>query len=145
MIAGVAALSVGAGVAAAADQLPSAVSVSGRGSVTVNSGVTLAPTNVDMRGAWVDTKLPCSTTRQLLVEARIMFGSRTVTRKGTFATQNCGTGFPSRGFTLRARGVGLGCPNGRWKAGEYSFWTDVTERKSGFSTRATLTWTSPGC
>ena len=51
---------------------------------------------------------------------------------------NCAEGGPNVGFTLNARANGFGCPNGKWRPGDYSFTTRTVEQASGLEATAVL-------
>ncbi|HEY0416847.1 MAG TPA: hypothetical protein VGC78_10695 [Gaiellaceae bacterium] len=115
------------------------------GHLDVTSSVLVGPTSVDMRGGWVDTARPCSETRLLDVKVdveRIESNgrSRRVRRMRTFRTTNCAEGGPNMGFTFRARAIGFGCANGRWKPGRYDFTTTTVEHRKRLRAVASVSW-----
>ncbi len=134
------------GVAAVATGEPTAFGTARLGSLTVTSSVLLSAKAVDMRGVWNDTKVACTVSRPLRVRVlvdRVAGGKTTrVRRAGTFRDTNCAEGGPNVGFTLRARSIGLACPNGRWKPGLYHFLTRATEPKKHLEASASLDWTN---
>ena len=99
-----------------------------------------------MRAVWNDTKVPCTVSRRLRVRVlvdRVAAGKTTrVIRSGTFRDPNCAEGGPNVGFTLKARSIGLACPNGRWKPGLYHFLTRAKEPKRRLEASASLDWTN---
>jgi hypothetical protein len=99
-----------------------------------------------MRAVWNDTRVPCTVSRRLRVRVlvdRVASGKTTRARRsGTFRDTNCAEGGPNVGFTLRARAVGMACPNGRWKPGLYHFLTRAKEPKRGLEASASLDWTN---
>jgi hypothetical protein len=114
------------------------------GSLTVTASVLVGAKAADMRGVWNDTKVPCTVSRPLRVRILIdrVSGGKTkrVVRSGTFRDTNCAEGGPNVGFTIRARSVGLACPNGRWKPGLYHFLTRAREPKRHLEASASLDW-----
>ena len=134
------------GLAAATAGEPATFGTARLGSLTVTASVLVAPKAVDMRGVWNDTKVPCTVSRPLRVRIlvdRVAGGKTTrVRRAGTFRDTNCAEGGPNVGFTLKARAVGLACPNGRWKLGLYHFLTRAKEPKRQLEASASLDWTN---
>jgi hypothetical protein len=134
------------GVAAAAAGEPGSSGTARLGSLTVTASVLVGPKAADMRGVWNDTKVPCTVSRRLRVRVlvdRVAAGKTTrVIRSGVFRDPNCAEGGPNVGFTLKARSIGLACPNGRWKAGLYHFLTRAKEPKRGLEASASLDWTN---
>jgi hypothetical protein len=138
-------LMLAAGLASADAPFPLVLSVSSNSSITLNAGVKLTGTSAWLRGSWQSVTALCAVKRNLRITALVTHGSRQAQRIGTFATKNCPTGFPARGFTLSAKSLGFGCRDGAWRAGSYTFSTLVDDLRTGFSTRAVLRWTSRGC
>src|SRR5437773_4800172 len=107
------------GVATLATGEPSTFGTARLGSLTVTASVFVGPKTADMRGVWNDTKVPCTVSRRLRVRVlidRVVRGkTNRVRRSGMFRDTNCAEGGPNVGFTLKARSIGLACPNGRWK------------------------------
>jgi hypothetical protein len=134
------------GIAALASGEPSTFGTARLGSLTVTAGVFVAPKAVDMRGVWNDTKVACNVTRRLRVRILIdrVAGGKTkrVTRSGLFPDMNCAEGGPNVGYTLKAKSIGLACPNGRWKPGLYHFFTRAREPKRKLEASASLDWTN---
>ena len=134
------------GLAVVAADEPTAFGTARLDSLTVTASVLVGPKTVDMRGVWNDTKVPCTVSRRLRVRVLVdrLAGGKTkrVVRSGTFADSNCAEGGPNVGFTLKARSVGLACPNGRWKPGLYHFLTRAKELKRGLEASASLDWTN---
>ena len=135
-----------AGIAALASGEPSTFGTARLGSLTVTASVVVGPKDVDMRGVWNDTKVPCTVSRPLRVRVLVdrVVGGKTqrVRRSGRFRDANCAEGGPNVGFTLRARSIGLSCPNGRWKPGLYHFLTRAREPKRKLEGTASLDWTN---
>ena len=135
---------VAVGAAGAAGE-PQVFAASRIGNLDVVSGVLVAPKSVDLRGVWVDPTHPCSEMRLLDVRAtvdRVPFGGsgQRVSRSGTFRTQNCAEGGPNMGFTLNAKAIGFGCPNGRWKPGQYTFTTTSVDHRKRLRAVASVGW-----
>ena len=134
------------GAAAVVASEPSAFGTARLGSLTVTASVLVGPKAVDMRGVWNDTKVSCTVSRPLRVRILIdrVSGGKTkrVVRSGTFRDPNCAEGGPNVGFTIKARSVGLACPNGRWEPGLYHFLTRAREPKRGLEASASLDWTN---
>jgi hypothetical protein len=132
------------GVAAVVGGEPSAFGTARLGSLTVTANVLVSAKAVDMRGVWNDTKVPCTVNRPLRVRVLIDRVSRgktkRIVRSGTFRDVNCAEGGPNVGFTIKARSVGLACPDGRWKPGLYHFLTRAKESKRGLEASASLDW-----
>ena len=134
------------GVAAVASGEPSTFGTARLGSLTVTASVVVGAKDVDMRGVWNDTKVACTVSRPLRVRVLVdrVVGEKTqrVRRSGTFRDTNCAEGGPNVGFTLKARSIGLACPNGRWKPGLYHFLTRAREPKRQLEATASLDWTN---
>jgi hypothetical protein len=140
----VAASLLGAAGATAAGE-PSVFAASRIGTLDVVSGVLVSPTSVDLRGVWVDENRPCSETRLLDVKGvvdYVPFGrqGRRFQRRRTFRTANCAEGGPNMGFTLSAKSIGFGCPNGRWKPGQYTFVTTSVDHRKRLRAVASVGW-----
>ena len=141
----VAVLAAIAASAAAAAGEPEVFASSRIGHLDVTSSVLVSAKTVDMRGVWVDNTRPCSESRLLDVKAQVERiqangHSRRVTRKGTFRTTNCAEGGPNMGFTLVAKAIGFGCPNGRWKPGRYAFTTTSLDHRKRLRAVASVNW-----
>jgi hypothetical protein len=134
------------GIAVVATGEPTAFGTARLGSLTVTASVLVGAKAVDMRGVWNDTKVPCTISRPLRVRILLdrVSGGKTkrVVRSGTFPDSNCAEGGPNVGFTIKARSVGLACPDGRWKPGLYHFLTRAKEPKRGLEASASLDWTN---
>lgn len=121
-LAGLAAFAVSASPAAAE---PFAFAQAERGSLRVVSGAFIGPRDADLRGVWINEELGCDQFRGLRVAVladRVRAGRTTrVRRERTGAVRNCAEGGPNFGFTLRASRIGMGCPNGTWRRGLYTF------------------------
>jgi len=146
-LAGIAASLVAAGAAEAAGE-PEVFASSRIGNLDVTAGVLVSPKSVEMRGGWVDETQPCSQTRLLDVRAEvdyIPFGQegKRISRKRTFRTANCAEGGPNMGFTLTPKGIGFGCPSGRWKPGRYHFTTVAVDHRKRLRAVASVGWAKP--
>ncbi|HYZ79244.1 MAG TPA: hypothetical protein VE596_17900 [Gaiellaceae bacterium] len=132
------------GLAAVAIDEPAAFGTARLGSLTVTASVLVSAKAVDMRGVWNDTKVACTVSRPLRVRILVdrVAGGKTmrVRRAGTFRETNCAEGGPNVGFTIKARSVGLACPNGRWKPGLYHFLTRAKEPRRELEASASLDW-----
>lgn len=119
-----------------------------RGDLRVVSDVLLSGRAAEMMGVWFDDSLACSQWRRLRVAVFVEYTrgrtSRTVRRARTGAVRNCVEGGPNFGFVLRARSVGLACPDGRWRPGHYTFDTRTTHVASRTRASATLLWSKSG-
>ncbi len=73
---------------------------------------------------------------------RVPFGrsGTRVSRQGRFRTENCAEGGPNMGFTLAAKAIGYGCPNGRWKPGQYTFVTVAVDHRKRLRAVASVGW-----
>ncbi len=129
---------------AIASHEPFAFADAQRGSLRVVSAAFVAPGVADLRGVWFDETLACDERRTLRVNVVIDYSrgsaTRSVSRRRTGVVRNCAEGGPNFGFTLRARRVGLACPNGRWKRGFYTFIVRTTERATGLRATVSLGW-----
>jgi len=134
------------GIAAVATGEPTAFGTARLGSLTVTTSVLVSAKAADMRAVWNDTKVPCTVSRGLRVRVLVdrVSGGKTkrIVRSGTFRDPNCAEGGPNVGFTIKARSVGLACPNGRWKPGLYHFFTRAKEPKRELEASASLDWTN---
>lgn len=146
-LAGVAALAFSSGPAAAE---PFAFAQAERGSLRVVSGAFITARTADLRGVWLNEALGCDQFRALRVAVlvdRVRAGRTTrVRRERTGPVRNCAEGGPNFGFTLRASRIGMGCPNGTWRPGLYTFVVRTTHIAT--RTRAVLSLAiqdSTGC
>ena len=135
-----------AGIAAAAAVEPPQASGDARlGSLHVTSGIIVYAKSAGLRGVWEDTKVKCSVSRRLTVQADVYYrpfgkpGSHR-RRAGTFLDANCAEGGPNVGFTITARQLGYACPNGTWKPGRIDFVVRTTEPIRGLRATASLSW-----
>lgn len=115
------------------------------GTLSVTSGALVSPTAAELRGVWNDPTRPCSETRLLTVAASVDYvpfgqSGRRVSRRGTFKTANCAEGGPNMGFTLRAKPIGFGCADGRWKPGQYTFVTNTVDHRKRLRAIASVGW-----
>jgi len=69
---------------------------------------------------------------------------RPFVRTRTFMDVNCAEGGPNVGFTVKAKRLGLACPNGTWKPARYKFVTVATELSKELSSTASVNWARPG-
>ena len=140
-------LVAGLGAAAAAEAAgePSVFAASRIGTLDVVSAVHVNPKGVDLLGVWVDESFPCTATRLLTVRGEVDYvpfgqsGSR-VKRMRTSRVANCAEGGPNTGFTLGAKAIGYGCPNGRWKPGQYTFVTSSVDHRKRLRAVASVGW-----
>jgi len=147
LLAAAAALAAGASALAASE--PAVYADARLGSLRVVSGVVLTAKTADMRGVWLDSKVPCTVNRRLTVRAEIHYvpfqGSRRrIVRQGVFRDPNCAEGGPNVGFTISGRSVGLACPDGTWKPARYNFLTATTEPTRRLKATASLLWEKRG-
>ena len=131
-----------AAAAAAADE-PSAYAVAQSGSLKVVADVLLEPRGGEMKGVWLNDRLPCSTRRLLVVSIDIDLvrpGGATsrVRRSRSGRVGGCAEGGPNFGYDLSPRTLGLGCTDGRWAPGRYAMTTRVTDTASGLRSAASL-------
>jgi len=140
--AGLALAGIAAATAAAAGPEKTAFGIAQSGDLRVVSSAIMLPRAADLRGGWLNEAIACTETRTLRVTAEIFWSrgssTRHVTRTRTVTVDNCAEGGPNVGFTLDAKANGLGCPNGRWKPGDYSFHTKTVELASGLKATAVL-------
>lgn len=127
---------------------PSAFGHARQGALELVSGAVLDDRTAYLMGTFSNPKSPCTATRRVRVNGTVVFltqaGARkTVRRSGLFTALNCAEGGPNRGFTLTARAMGLACPNGKWKRGNYSFVTETVDVRTGLRAVASLLWLEP--
>jgi hypothetical protein len=129
---------------------PFAFAQAERGSLRVVSGAFITTRDADLRGVWINEPLGCEQFRSLRVAVlvdRVRAGRTTrVRRERTGPVRNCAEGGPNFGFTLRASRIGMGCPNGTWRPGLYTFVVRTTHIAT--QTRAVLSLSiqdSTGC
>jgi hypothetical protein len=140
---------------ASAGHAPFAFGDAQRGSLRVVSGAFVTHKSADLRGVWLDEKVPCNQFRTLRVAAIIDYSRgqarRRMTRSRIGAVRNCAEGAPNFGFTIRAVAtvprragnhphLGLACPDGRWKPGSYTFTVRTTHRATKLSAFVTVGW-----
>lgn len=150
-VAGIALLTAAAAgtvAAAAAPPPPSAFGHARQGTLELVSGAVLDDTRAYLMGTFSDPKRSCARTRRIRVNASVTYltqsGQRKrVSRSGAFTAVNCAEGGPNRGFTLAARSMGLSCPSGRWKRGNYSFVTETRDVTTNLVAVASLLWRQP--
>jgi hypothetical protein len=126
----------------------SSLGVARAGSLTVSSFVIAFPRAVELRGGWNNDGVPCNQSRRLRVAVEIFytpFGAtgRRIARVRTGIRMNCAEGGPNLGFSLRADGNGLACPDGTWKPGRYTFVTETRHLASGLRALADLSLEQP--
>jgi len=125
---------------------PEVFGIARLGDLTVLSSVYASRTSVDMRGVWLHGSLGCDQWRGIRVRAIVSRSSpdfelaQQRARKKTRVVRNCSEGGPVAGFTLRARALGFGCPDGRWKPGRYDFTTTTRHLATGVQAAATASW-----
>lgn len=138
-LAALAAFALWSGPAAAE---PFAFAQAERGSLRVVSGAFITARDADLRGVWINEPLGCDQFRSLGVTVlvdRVRAGRTTrVRRERTGPVRNCAEGGPNFGFTLRARRIGMGCPNGTWRPGLYTFVVRTTHRATRTSALLSL-------
>jgi hypothetical protein len=116
------------------------------GSLHVTSAVYVSPKTVVLMGVWQDSKVKCTASRRLQIHGAIDFipfkgkARRPFLRTRTFLDVNCAEGGPNVGFTVKARSLGLACPNGTWKPARYNFVTVTTELRKKLSSTASVNW-----
>jgi hypothetical protein len=139
-----AALGTAAGTAGGAYE-PAAYGTAQSGTLNVTSGALVLRKAAELKGVWLDDSLPCSEQRTLEVHVEVFFtprsgpGRRKKLSK-TGAVANCAEGGPNFGFLFRPRRYGMGCRNGAWKRGDYSFLTTTKDTTSGLTASASLLW-----
>lgn len=141
----VVAAALGAAGTAIAAREPSVLAASQIGSLSVVSAVYVSPKSVDLLGVWIDETRPCTEKRLLDVTGSVDYvpfgrSGRRVSRKRTFRTENCAEGGPNMGFTLRAKAIGFGCSDGRWKPGHYTFVTTSVDHRKRLRAVASVGW-----
>jgi hypothetical protein len=135
---------------AGATHLPGTFAVARTGQLEVSSSVLVGHRDVDMRGGWTHSGIPCTQFRRLIVRVSVEFsplrgpGPRIVRRTRDTAVRNCAEGGPNVGFTFSARGLGFGCPDGRWRPGHYAFLTTTRHAATGTRAIASLFFMKPG-
>ena len=128
--------------AVAADE-PAAYGVAQQGSVKVVADVLLEVRGGEMKGGWLNDRLPCTTRRLLVVRIDVDLvrpGGTTsrVRRSRSGRVDNCAEGGPNFGYELDPKALGLGCADGRWAPGRYAMTTRVTDTASGLRASASL-------
>ena len=128
--------------AVAADD-PAAYGVAQQGALKVVADVLLEAKGGEMKGGWLNDRLPCTTRRLLVVRIDIDLvrpGGATsrVRRSRSGRVDNCAEGGPTFGYELEPRALGLGCADGRWAPGRYAMTTRVTDTASGLRASASL-------
>lgn len=115
-----------------------------RGSLHVTSGVVLFDDrSVDLRGVWVDESVSCLAERRLRVAIEVFYVPAAGeplrrSRAKTGLVMNCAEGGPNFGYTLRPRGLRLGCSDGSWRTGRYGFVVRTTHLATGVRATASL-------
>jgi hypothetical protein len=128
---------------AAASHLPLTFGISRKGPLDVSAVIHVDHRVVDMRGGWNSTAIPCTAFRTLRVRAFVEYTPATGApirrqRIRRRAVMNCAEGGPNSGFTLSARSLGMACPNGTWRPGQYSLATNTRHIATGTVAIATL-------
>jgi hypothetical protein len=125
---------------------PEVFGIARLGDLLVVSSIYASRTSVDMRGVWLDESIGCDQWRRIRVRAIVSRSTpgaelaQIRTRKKTRVVQNCSEGGPNTGFTLRPKGLGFACPDGRWRPGRYDFTTTTRHLASGLQAAATASW-----
>jgi hypothetical protein len=142
IVAGLALAGIVATTAAAVGPEKTAFGTAKSGDLQVTSSAIMLPRAADLRGGWLNEAVPCTDTRTLIVTVEIFWSrgpsTRHVTLTKAATVDNCAEGGPNVGFTLSARANGLGCRNGKWRRGDYSFHTRTVEQTTGLEATAVL-------
>jgi hypothetical protein len=137
----VTAVLVSAPIASAATD-PGTFAVARKGHLLVSSSVLVGNRDVEMMGGWVNDSMSCARHRRLDVRViidRVRRGNSKRFRDETSGlVQNCAEAGPNFGFQLTASQVGMACPDGSWRPGQYSFATNTLHRASGLRAIASL-------
>jgi hypothetical protein len=148
MIVAVASALLGLPAVAGAGEPPTATGVARQGSFMLASSVRLAASGGEMKGGWHDPSRPCSATRRLRVNIQIDLvvpAGRTLrVRRVRLGRPACSEDAPGLGLDLHPRALGLGCPDGRWRAGRYAMTIRTTDLARGLSASASLYRTVAG-
>ena len=128
LVGAVAAATLAAAPAASAVVDPGTFATARDGRLIVVSSVLVANRSVEMMGGWNKEGAPCDRMRRL--DVRILIDRVLV--------QNCAEGGPNLGFQLTATDVGMACPDGRWRPGQYTFVTNTLHRARGLRAIASL-------
>lgn len=110
---------------------PAATGSAQLGRLIVSSTIVVSPTNVEMMGGWHDTAAACAHRRRLDVRMlidRVDAGRTNRVRRQLSRAVGCAESVPNLGLVIRAKSVGLGCPDGTWAPGIYSFVTNTLHR-----------------
>ncbi|HZG37010.1 MAG TPA: hypothetical protein VEY87_14340 [Gaiellaceae bacterium] len=138
-----AALLLGAAPAAAIDR-PAATAMAQQGTLKIVSRALLDDRGGDLKGTWLNARQACSATRRLRASYEIdlvLPNGTTIRRRPAAKTgtiQNCAEGGPNFGFAVRARRLGMACPNGNWRPGRYSMGIRTLDLRSGIAAHAHL-------
>ena len=138
-----------AAVAAAADRSadvdrPASTATAQQGPLKVVSRVLLDARGGELMGTWLNQRVRCNTSRRLRVSYEIdlvLPTGKTVRRRPpakTGAVANCAEGGPNFGFVVRARTLGMSCPNGNWRPGRYSIGVRTLDLASGLAAHSFL-------
>jgi hypothetical protein len=148
MIVAVAGALLALSAVAGASEPPSATGVARQGSFVLVSSVRLATSGGEMKGGWRDPRRPCSAPRRLRVTIQIDLvvpAGRTLrVRRVRLGRPACSEDVPSLGLDLHPRALGLGCRDGRWRAGRYAMTIRTTDLARGLSASASLYRTVAG-
>jgi hypothetical protein len=138
--AGAAMLTTATGASAAVD--PGAFATARDGQLLVSSSVLVTGKGAEMMGGWVNEGQSCLLDRKLTVRILIdrVRGGNTQrhTDRMTGMVENCGEGGPNFGFQLRASDVGMACPDGTWRPGQYTYATNTLHHARGLRAIADL-------
>jgi hypothetical protein len=112
------------------------------GKLLVSSSVLVSGKRAEMMGGWVNEGQSCLLDRKLTVRIGIdrVRGGNTQrhTDRMTGMVENCGEGGPNFGFQIRAADVGMACPDGTWRPGQYTYSTNTLHHARGLRAIATL-------
>jgi hypothetical protein len=121
---------------------PGTFAVARKGHLLVASSVLVGNRKVEMMGGWVNDNMSCDRRRRLDVRViidRVRRGdSERFRDEVSGLVENCAEAGPNFGFQLTASQVGMACPNGSWRPGQYSFATNTLHRASGLRAIASL-------
>jgi hypothetical protein len=131
-------------VPAAAVSEPAATGSAQLGRLSVSSTIAVGPTTVEMMGGWRDTAAACARRARLdvgMLIDRVQDGRTKRVRRRVSRAVECEESVPNLGLVIRARSVGLGCPDGTWAPGIYSFVTNTLHRARRLRAVAALYFT----
>ena len=123
---------------------PAATGSAQAGRLTLSSTIVVKAETVEMMGGWHDTPAACAHRRRLDVTIlidRVQAGRTKRVRRQLSRAVECVESVPNLGLVIRAKSVGLGCPNGTWAPGVYSFVTNTSHRARRLRATAGLYFT----